>query len=147
MTIDILPTFAHLAGAELPPLPIDGKDAWPLIHGEPGAKSPQEAYYFYWDRGLQAVRWGRWKLHFPHDYRTLKAKPGMDGKHAPYAQAHTDLALYDLDNDIGENTNVAEQHPDAVDRIKKLADKMREDLGDSLTKRQGKGVRRPGMAE
>ena len=147
MTIDILPTFAHLAGAELPPLPIDGKDAWPLIHGEPGAKSPQEAYYFYWVRGLQAVRWGRWKLHFPHDYRTLKAKPGMDGKHAPYAQAHTDLALYDLDNDIGENTNVAEQHPDAVDRIKKLADKMREDLGDSLTKRQGKGVRRPGMAE
>jgi arylsulfatase A-like enzyme len=147
MTIDILPSLAHLAGAELPPLPIDGKDAWPLIHGEPGAKSPHEAYYFYWDRGLQAVRWGRWKMHFPHDYRTLKDKPGMDGKHAPYVQVHTDLALYDLENDMGEKMNVAEQHPDVVERIKALAETMRGDLGDSLTKRQGKGVRKPGMVE
>ncbi len=147
MTIDILPTLVHLAGAELPPLPIDGKDAWPLIHGEPGAKSPQEAYFFYEGRALQAVRSGKWKLHFPHDYRSFVGPPGTDLQPSGYKTAHTNLALYDLDADIGEKTNVAADHPDVVQRLEALADKMRDDLGDTLTKRQGKGVRKPGMAQ
>jgi arylsulfatase A-like enzyme len=144
MTIDVLPTLARLTGAELPPLPIDGKDAWPLLHGEPGARSPQEAYYFYWDRGLHAVRSGKWKLHFPHDYRAFTGPAGTDDKVGGYKPAHTDLALYDLEADIGEQTNVADQHPDVVNRLEALAEKMREDLGDGLTKRVGKGVRKPG---
>jgi arylsulfatase A-like enzyme len=148
MTIDVLPTLARLAGAELPPLPIDGKDAWPLLHGEPGIHSPHEAYFFYWNRGLEAVRAGRWKLHFPHDYRTLDGNPpGKDGKPGRYVQTHTDLALYDLEADIGEKNNVAEKHPDVVKRLTTLADAMRDDLGDSLTKRQGKGVRKPGTVD
>ena len=49
MTIDLLPTFAKLAGAELPPdRSIDGQDIWPLLPGQPGAKTPHEAFYFYW---------------------------------------------------------------------------------------------------
>jgi arylsulfatase A len=145
MTIDILPTLARLAGAELPKLPIDGKDVWPLIAGKPGARSPQEAYYFYWDRELQAVRSGQWKLHFPHAYRTLGDRPGgRDGKPAEYKQARTELALFDLEKDPGETTNVADQHPDVVERLKKLAEKAREDLGDSATKQKGKGVRPAG---
>src|SRR5262249_50935475 len=54
MTIDILPTLAALAGAKLPKLPIDGKDITPLIKGEKGAKSPHEAYYFYYGQELRA---------------------------------------------------------------------------------------------
>jgi len=148
MTIDILPTVAKLAGAELPAHKIDGKDIWPLISGQPNARSPHEAYYFYWDRHLQAVRAGKWKLHFPHTYRTLAGKPGgREGKPGPYSQAETALALYDLEKDPGETTDVADKHADVVQCLKGLADKAREDLGDSATKQAGKGVRPPGQLD
>lgn len=144
-TIDIFPTLARLAGAELPRHPIDGLDIWPILAGQPGARNPHEAYFFYWNRELQGVRSGRWKLHFPHNYRTLAGRPGgTGGKPVPYSQARTELALFDLDNDIGETVNVAAQHPEIVKRLQQLAEKAREDLGDSATKRQGKGVRSPG---
>jgi arylsulfatase A len=143
MTIDVLPTLAHLAGADLPKLPIDGKNAWPLLHGDAG--SPQEAYYFYWGKELQAVRSGKWKLHFPHNYRSLTGTPGHDGSAGGYSDAHTDLALYDLEADMGEKTNVADKNPDVVLRLKALAEKARDELGDTTTKQEGKGVRKPGM--
>jgi arylsulfatase/arylsulfatase A len=144
-TIDILPTLAKLAGAELPRLPIDGLDVSPLLFGTPGAKTPHAAYFYYWDRHLQAVRSGKWKLHFPHSYRTLDGQPGgRDGKPVKYVQKETGLALYDLEADPGETTDVAKQHSDTVEKLKALADKEREELGDSVTKRQGKGVRKPG---
>jgi arylsulfatase A-like enzyme len=145
MTIDLLPTIAKLAGAELPKQKIDGLDIWPLIASKPNAKCPHEAYYFYWNRELQAVRSGKWKLHFPHKYITLKGKPaGMDGKPAKYTEGTTPLALFDLSKDVSESTNVADKHADVVKRLKELADKAREDLGDSATKQEGKGVRLPG---
>jgi arylsulfatase A len=144
-TIDVLPTIARLTGADLPKLPIDGKDIWPLMSGEKGAKTPHEAYFYYWDRHLQAVRSGKWKLHFPHEYRTLAGKSGgKDGKPVAYTQARTELVLYDLETDVGETTNVAEKNPEVVERLKRLAEKAREDLGDSATKQEGKGVRPSG---
>ena len=147
MTIDILPTVAKLVGAELPKHKIDGLDIWPLLSGDPKAKNPHEAYYFYFeDNQLQAVMSGQWKLQLPHTYRTLAGQPGgRDGTPAPYQQRKLDRAeLYDLENDIGESMNVAAQHPDAVKRLETLAEQAREELGDSLTKRVGKGVREPG---
>ncbi len=145
MTIDVLPTVARLAGAELPPHKIDGLDIWPLISGKPGAKNPHDAYFFYWDRNLQAVRSGQWKLHYPHGYRTLAGKSGgSDGRPAPYTEAETNLALYDLEKDPGETNNVAGQHPETVARLKALGEEARVDLGDSATKREGKGVRPAG---
>jgi arylsulfatase A len=145
MTIDLLPTLAKLAGARLPRNKIDGLDIWPLLAGTPGAKNPHDAYYFYWNRDWQAVRSGKWKLHFPHSYITLNGKPGgKGGKPARYEQGKTGLVLFDLEKDIGEKTNVADQHPDVVERLKKLADRARQDLGDGVTKQQGSGVREPG---
>ena len=61
-----------------------------------------------------------------------------------YSSAKIDLALFDLENDVGETTNVAEQHPKVVARIQQLAEEMRHELGDTLTKRQGVGMRPPG---
>ncbi len=144
MTIDVLPTLAKLIGAEPPPLPIDGKDVWPILSGDPKAKSPHEAYFFYWGRELQAVSDGRWKLHFPHDYRSLTGKPGSGGRPGGYGNAKTDLALFDLTNDVGEKANVADQHPEVVRRLRALAEQVREALGDSATQREGKGVRTAG---
>lgn len=145
MTIDILPTVAGLVGARLPERRIDGKDIWPLIEGRPGATSPHEAYYLYYDEQLQAVRMGRWKLHFPHGYRTLDGGKGGDkGLPVAYKQKDIGLALFDLENDIGETTDVKEQHPDVVAAIEKLADRMRADLGDSARGMKGSGRRPPG---
>jgi arylsulfatase A-like enzyme len=144
MTIDLLPTIAKLAGAKLPEHKIDGLDIWPLIAGERDAKCPHEAYYFYKEEELQAIRADRWKLHFPHSYITLADKPGKDGDPAAYSDAKTPLALYDLEEDVSETRNVAERHPEVVKKLQALADKAREDLGDSALKQEGKGVRPPG---
>ena len=147
MTIDILPTVAKLLGAELPKNTIDGLDIWPLLSGDPKAKNPHDAYFFYYeDNQLQSVMSGQWKLQLPHTYRTLAGQPGgRDGTPAAYQQRKLEAPeLYDLDNDIGEATNLAGQNPDMVKRLEALAEQARVELGDSLTKRTGKGVRAPG---
>ena len=144
-TMDILPTVTKLVGGKLPEHNIDGHDILPLIIGKKGAKSPTEVYYCYYRGRLEAVRSGKWKLHFPHTYRTMAGKSGgTGGKPNPYSQAEIGLALFDLENDISETTNVADKHPDVVKRLQTLGEKAREDLGDRLTKRKGKGVRPPG---
>lgn len=145
MTIDLLPTVAKLIGAKLPEHKIDGLDIWPLMSGQADAKSPHEAYYFYWGRDLHAVRWGKWKLHFPHEYRTLNGRPGgTGGKPVNYDTGKIGLSLFDLEKDIGETTDVRDQHPDVVVKIKALADEMRKDLGDGATKQAATGARLAG---
>ncbi|MGI6417881.1 MAG: sulfatase [Thermoguttaceae bacterium] len=146
MTIDLLPTIAHLAAAPLPDHKIDGKNIWPLVAGQPGAASPHEAYYFYYGNELQAVRMGKWKLHFPHGYRTLSGrKGGTGGTPVPYDNARIELALFDLENDVGETADVKDRHPEVVAAIQKLASAMREDLGDSARKIKGAGNRLAGQ--
>lgn len=142
-TIDILPTLAKLTAAPLPTKPIDGLDVSPLVLGAPDAKTPHEAYWFYWGDALHAIRSGPWKLHFPHDYVSVSA-PGGDAKPGKTHQLKTELALYNLDADIGESRNVADQHPEIVAQLTKLAEKARDDLGDSLQKRAGKNIRPAG---
>jgi arylsulfatase len=146
MTIDLLPTIAKLVNAELPKHKIDGLDIWPLLKGDTKAKNPHDAYFFYYNANeLQAVRSGQWKLILPHTYRTLgqqaKAKDGIPVK---YRNVQAGLELYDLGKDSGETRNVADQHPDVVKHLTALAEQAREDLGDKLTNRTGKGVREPG---
>ena len=146
MTIDILPTVARLIGAKLPEHKIDGRDIGPLIRGEAGARSPQEAYYLYYGTQLQAVRMGRWKLHFPHSFQSLSGRPGgQGGVPVKYDKKEIGLALFDLEKDPGETTDVKEQHPGVVREIEALADRMREDLGDSARGIKGKGVRPAGQ--
>jgi arylsulfatase A-like enzyme len=148
MTIDVLPTLAALAGANLPKHAIDGKDVWPLLSGHKGAKSPHEALYFYKGRELQAVRSGKWKLHLAHDYRSLAGKPGgKGGQPVPMQQLKTPLALYDLEKDPGEQGNLADARPDIVQRLEQLADEARTELGDSRTNCKGNGVRKRSHAQ
>ncbi len=144
-TIDILPTLAGLAGAELPTQKIDGKDIWPILSGHADAQSPHEAFYYYWGKELHAVRSGSWKLHFPHEYRSLSGEPGKDGLPGPYQQLKCGLELYNLDDDIGERRDVAAQNPQVVKRLEVLADKMRLQLGDSLTKIEATEIRPAGQ--
>lgn len=144
-TIDVLPTIAYLAGADLPKQKIDGANAWPIISGALGAKSPHEAYYYYWGRELHAVRSGPWKLHFPHAYRSLEGVAGQDGKPGPYKERKCGMELYNLDRDIGETTDVSADNVGVVERLTKLADKIRGELGDGLTNIVGSEVRPAGI--
>ncbi|MBA7645057.1 N-acetylgalactosamine-6-O-sulfatase [subsurface metagenome] len=127
-TMDFLPTFAKLAGAEVPTdRIIDGKDISALMTN-PKAKTPYKAFFYYFESQLGAVRSGQWKL-------IMERKRGK--KTIP-------AALYNLEQDIAEQHDVSAQHPAIVRRLAELADKIREDIGDSVTGVTGKNVRPPG---
>jgi len=146
MAIDVLPTVAGFAGAPLPPLAIDGRDLGPLLLGT-RRESPHEAYFFTYGRNeLQALRAGRWKLHFPHGYRTMRQRlPGLDGIPGLYDYGvRTGLELYDLEADPAESLDVAARHPEVVARLERLADDHRRRLGDELTGTVGRENRAPG---
>jgi arylsulfatase A-like enzyme len=167
-TIDLLPTFSGLIGGKLSSNKIDGSDVWPLIAGQPGTR-PRDTFFYYAGDELQAVRSGPWKLHLAHEYLTPAQPPGKNGKPANFenlkpesmqmsglrgiASRHGYLvktieqSLYNLDEDLGETTDVARQHPEVVERLLQLAEQARADLGDSLTKRQGSGIRLSGKWE
>ena len=123
-TLDLLPTFAKLAGARVPhDRTIDGKDIWPLLT-EAKARSPHKLFCYYLDNQLQAVRSGQWKLFLEqHDYPSLTTimytnRPQVMQKHFPLRDK---ADLYDLEADVGEKHDVAVEHPDVVKRLSKLA--------------------------
>ena len=122
-TIDILPTFAKLAQAEIPKdRIIDGKDIWPLLAGKPGATTPHEAFYYYYLDQLQCVRSGKWKLHLPLEKRFTNLGRMRTRKSA--------AALYDVVADPGETRNLISEHSDVVAKLTTLASRTRDDLGD-----------------
>ncbi|MCA9028052.1 MAG: sulfatase [Planctomycetaceae bacterium] len=143
-TIDIFPTVAGLIDAPLPEHTIDGQDIWPLMSGLPDAQSPHEVYYYYWGNELQAIRSGDWKLHFPHEYRTLEGPAGRDGKPSKYTQAKTQTALYNLRTDVGETFDLKAEYPDEVAQLEALANEARTELGDTATSQTGVGIRPAG---
>jgi len=139
-TLDVFPTFALLAGAEIPGDRIlDGKDIRALILGEATGKTPHEVFYHYHLGQLQAVRSGPWKLIVPHVARPNQGNPKRTVQVA--------LQLYNLENDIAEARDVASKHPEVVARLMGLADRAREDLGDESLNMPGKNCREPGHVE
>ena len=98
-------------------------------------------------RNTTRLRSGDWKLFFPHQSRTMQGQePGKDGTPGKYRMQSVAHELYNLSDDLGETRNVAEQNPEVVKRLEALAETAREDMGDALTKRAGKGTREPGRA-
>jgi len=119
-TIDLLPTFVALAGGAVPATPvIDGRDITPILLGQ-SKESAREAHYYFSGYDLQAVRQGRWKL---------ALAPQSDGLGKNAAKTAPGLRLYDLDAEIGEQTDVAARHPEVVAKLKALADKMSAEIG------------------
>ena len=106
-TIDFLPTLAMLAGSAIPgDRVIDGRNIWPIMSSAPGARSPHEAYFYYSDNTLEAVRTDKWKLR------------RVDGV----------TELYDLDNDIAETKNLAEENPGIVEQLSGIIEQFDRDL-------------------
>ncbi len=103
-TIDMLPTFARLAGAQVPSdRVIDGKDISDLLFAKAGAKSPHEVHFY----EIEGVRTGKWKL-------------------VVLPRGKTEL--YDLDADIGEKNDLANHYPARVAEMKALLDAHAKDL-------------------
>jgi len=134
-SMDLLPTCAELARATLPDDRIlDGKNILSLMTGEPGATSPHEAFCFYNYLRLNAVRSGKWKLVLPRP-----ANPPGTGWSGRMIDAVDTVQLYNLETDIEERYDLADQHPEIVSRLMKIVDGAREDLGDH--EGIGKGAR------
>lgn len=137
-TMDLLPTFAKMAGGSAPTdRIIDGRDIAPLIHGKAGARTPHEAFYYYYQSQLQAVRSGPWKLFVP--LKSFARHPHLKkgGKVEPL--------LFNVASDISSTKNVAAANPKVVKRLMALAEKARADLGDA--DRKGKGQRKLGTVK
>ncbi|MEY3894498.1 MAG: hypothetical protein RLZZ214_17 [Verrucomicrobiota bacterium] len=123
-TIDLLPTVVALAGGTLPEKPvIDGRDISPLLFGKTQT-SPRDAHYYFSGYQLQAVRQGPWKLALVPQIETMgrEVKPDANLK-AP--------RLYNLEAEIGEQTNVADTHPEIVANLTAIAEKMNSEIGGS----------------
>jgi arylsulfatase len=126
-TMDLFPTLAAISGAALPGPAIDGKNVLPVLEGKPGAVSPTDTLYFYLEEELQAVRRGHWKLHLPHSYETV-AVLGADGTAGEDEQKDIPLALFDLDADPGETTDLSAEHADVVSELTTAASTFDADL-------------------
>ena len=104
---DILPTFAELVGVQ-PSKDIDGISMLPTL-----LSKPQEQHkYLYWEfhegsSSRQAVRLGNFKA-----VRLAPSKP---------------IELYDLNSDIGEENDVAGEHPEIIAEVKAILGQVRTD--------------------
>lgn len=107
-SIDVMPTLVGLCGGQIPERKIDGKDIWPLMAAEAGAKSPHENYVLM--HGPGTVRSGKWKF---YPWQERKGKQDKDKKEL----SKFPVQLYDTVADIGETKNLAEAHPDVVQRL------------------------------
>lgn len=144
--IDLFPTLADISGAPLPERKIDGVSLLPLIKGEKDA-NPRESFVYYFHKNdLEAVTDGMFKLVFPHKYVTYGAYvPGNDGQPGNLTNLELKKAeMYDLRRDPGERYDVITQYPEEAARLMKIADEIRKDLGDNLTRTKGTGRREPG---
>lgn len=106
--MDWFPTLISLGGGRLPmDRPLDGEDLWPVLTGT-GKRRGQELAYYYVGK-LEAFRRGDWKLKLPY--------PGNAGTRGTRAVAAHPLLLFNLRQDVGEQTNLAEQNPAKVEEL------------------------------
>ena len=147
--IDILPTLVELTGAPHPQLPIDGLSMAAILKGTNKAPIRQSLCMYYHRNSLQAITDGYYKLVFPHKYVSYETQmPGNDGQPGELGKKEiTECELYDLRRDPGERVNVISQHPAIAEKLQRIADQCREDLGDDLTGQPGKNRREPGRID
>lgn len=140
--MDLLPTFAQLAGT-VPPTDrlIDGRSILPLLEAAPGARSPHGAFYYYFMDELQAVRRGPWKL-------KLETTVARDSHYTHHGDPESTVpeALYHLESDPCEQKSVLKDHPKVLAELQELARQARGDLGDSRLGGEGRNRRPAGLA-
>jgi arylsulfatase A-like enzyme len=95
---DVLPTITDIAGCD-PPNDIDGLSFLPTLLGQKEKQKYHE--YLYWEyNGKQAIRMGNWKAY----------RPGFEEK----------IELYNLEDDIGEQNDLADKRPEIIAKIEEI---------------------------
>ncbi|MGJ8676694.1 MAG: sulfatase family protein [Akkermansiaceae bacterium] len=131
-SLDLLPLFCGLAGVDLPQdRKYDGTNILDVLRGE-ATESPHQFLYYYNGVNLQAVRKGKWKLHLP---RTVADQPfwakKAGGNNKKKLITLDQPMLIDLELDIGEKYNLADQYPEVVNMLQREARRIRAELGDN----------------
>lgn len=132
-TMDLLPTFASIAGAELPDAELDGRNATEFLTRNT-EQSPRDEYLYYSGCLLTGVRSGKWKLVLPR-----KQAPSGLGWWGRMIEAIPETMLFDLDADPGESENLAVKNTDVVASLMNRIETARAELGD--LNRTGSGAR------
>jgi arylsulfatase A len=116
---DMLPTFAEIAGADVP-VKVDGISMLPELTGKP--QKQHEFLYWefnakYYNGGQVTVRMGDWK-----GIKTRQLSSGKPGKKKKSAGPHTPgkMQLYNLNADPSEKNDVAATHPEVVAQIEAI---------------------------
>jgi len=152
ITMDLFATALDVTGAKMPDdRVLDGRSLMPMLKSA-DAKPPHEYIFGHLNSKLANVRDARWKLHVLPATQ-IKLKPGADGKWldprapdgvtilAPYEQYNLDaspglnsgdaaakMQLFDLQNDPGEQHDVAAQHPEEVKRLMDAYEAVNKDV-------------------
>lgn len=129
-SMDILPTIVKITGAKMPTdRVIDGKNIWPILRKVKGAKSPHEVLYGYQGKNLQTIRKGPWKVHLA---RTPESVPFYAQKRWGRGTLDSLITpmLFNLEQDIGEQVDLADKYPEILDNLLQHAQIARDELGD-----------------
>ena len=101
---DIAPTLLEIAGAKN----LDKTDGISFLPALKGKKNQRNHDYLYWEfheqGGKQGIRMG--------DYKAIR----LNAKNNPDAP----IAIYHLPTDINEQHNIADKHPELVEKAKKI---------------------------
>ncbi len=129
--IDVLPTFAALAGASLPKVTLDGRDIRPLMFDKEPKPVRDTHLYYGANQNLAGIRQGDWKLLLSAAQNQNQAAKKEAAKAAPKQPSKEPDPLpwlYNLADDPTESTNVAAKHPEIVSKLKKEAQTRGEEL-------------------
>lgn len=122
--LDIHPTLAAITGQTIKPYgTLDGRNIAYLLNEKLGTKPANDDNYTLiltgkGDNTPMTAQCGQWKVHFG-TYSQLWGQKKIKDHNSPPVNATLDKPLlYNLDNDVAETTNVADQHPEIVAKLK-----------------------------
>jgi arylsulfatase A-like enzyme len=120
-TTDVLPTFVSLADGKIKQdVKIDGLDVSDWLLGK-AEQSPRDTWHYFRGTQLQAVRQGPWKLALTGQSLGM----GIRQRDADLAKGGR---LYNLEQEIGEQTDLATQHPEIVAKLSKIGEAISAEL-------------------
>ncbi|MEM9831789.1 MAG: sulfatase [Bacteroidota bacterium] len=123
--MDWFPTFATITGASLPAdRPIDGEDIAPVLLEGKERQGDRFMYYANRTGEIAAYRKGDWKLKLPME------RPYQGRYTYPGEESHG-ILLFNLAEDLGEQNNLADQHPEKVAQMQQEIEQFKQELGET----------------
>ncbi len=117
-TMDLLPTFCNMAGADVPDdRVIDGVDLTNVIKRE--GHSERDNLIYYRGQQIYAARLGKYKAHYITQLAYVRDTQKTE---------HNPPLLYDLEHDPSEKYNIAEQHPEVIEQINKMVEEHKKSV-------------------